>query len=1225
MILLCCMFGIFWHVRAITDTECASLKDFYTSLNGNHWINKSGWPFWSPNNITCNDVCKSAFPFGISCTGTIETHISAIMFVSENNLNGTIPSTISDLQFIKTFSLVTQSHVHGWLPNTLYSIPSLVVVSIFDLVSLNVCIGNEICNGKQIETLQIVNIYHLSGTISDCIGNLTNLNNLIITGVDDSSFGGTIPVGLFELIQLGKLSIIQLDNIGLEGALPEMKLGTNINVKDDYNYYKPTALNTLDLSFNRLNGTIGDNFCDIFGITTYIYLEHNQFSGTIPHCVLKLSKVEYYKYDDWMILMELSYNYFTSFGNGWNHNYSCIDDDINITINSNTIARNDTVFIHPIFLDLSYNRLNGTLPIWFTSCFYQSLDLSFNNISGTLPSGFKSIFLDLGHNGLSGTIPDQLYNDNMNNKSLYLSSELDLSNNQFSGSFPSNIINSMCLNLIILSENRLTHFPFDALIKRFKNIHNGSCAGHSDSILLDLLLDNNGIKQDNIGEILLQLLQMDVNLTVLTLHNNRHISGKIDALFDVQDHHNYNYNYNHSNDSYYNPGASQLTMLTMHNNDISGRLPKTMSIPNIQFLTLYNNRLSCDIPKHLDIFANGSIHSGKGSQSYIERFNKTYLILFGNLFNYDPTKQRWLEKDSSLSKYFAQATSLYLTETETIIYYILIGLGLCAVLVVILVGIMLRFSNYNLVKNINILYNIRQSSSETIQFKDEMVFLELIGQVYEFISNKFLIFVLILLTIIYYITSNYYECGEIISHFSLTYVKIIDEYNSEIDMIMFQVIIVACLVLFNIVCCWQLLKLHKYIKHMRVRKANMYTREVNPIRVMGSEDIDYSDKPVEPVHVVDDYSYNYNHNYNYNYQDTNENHYNKDYNDETLCATVLKFVVWLFLLLLNVFITMVYFISASLPNENILNLNHEWQDNILHYGLALWLTISNIFVIPKFTDSIICKCCKCCKCCNSNSNAYITRAYIIFTLRSIIAIGVPLLTSVLFLNNCLGYWTYLWKPCIVEDEKVKFNIDLTLYEIDVELSSYKDICEYNRLESMDDVTVCLRSYFDIWIPIVTVKLLLFIINPWIMFGYKLLFDKCCKYNRYGNGTASINMTTKIDSEYAVLANKLEFCIVYGIISPYLVFVTCVAVLSNYFFYSMVGSSKYRWQVSQNVAFPFFGLIVSLVMQQLLTVLFCCNVLMWQFALCLGILILIVDSVFVIFLRRNTRELRPLLN
>ena len=234
---------------------------------------------------------------------------------------------------------------------------------------------------------------------------------------------------------------------------------------------------------------------------------------------------------------------------------------------------------------------------------------------------------------------------------MYLSSELDLSNNEFSGSFPSNIIDSMCLNLIILSESRFTHFPFDASIKRFKNIHNGLCAGHSDSILLDLLLDNNNIKQDNIGEILLQLLQTDVNLTALTLHNNRYVSGEIDALFDVQDHHNYNYNY--SNDSYYNLGASQLTMLTMHNNDISGRLPKTMSIPNIQFLTLYSNRLSCDIPKHLDIFANGSIHSGKGSQSYIERFNKTYLILFGNLFNYDPTKPHSLERDSSLSKYFA--------------------------------------------------------------------------------------------------------------------------------------------------------------------------------------------------------------------------------------------------------------------------------------------------------------------------------------------------------------------------------------------------------------------------------------------------------------------------------------------------------------------------------------------------------------------------------------------
>ncbi|GKC74995.1 leucine-rich repeat-containing protein, partial [Tanacetum coccineum] len=102
-----------------------------------------------------------------------------------------------------------------------------------------------------------------------------------------------------------------------------------------------------------------------------------------------------------------------------------------------TIHPNTSLFNHLphlTHLDLSDNRLNGTLPSWlFTSPSLQYLSLRRNMFSGNLPvQSFALPFLnslDLSYNGLNGTLPSWLFTS----PSLQY---LDLSRNMFSGNIP---------------------------------------------------------------------------------------------------------------------------------------------------------------------------------------------------------------------------------------------------------------------------------------------------------------------------------------------------------------------------------------------------------------------------------------------------------------------------------------------------------------------------------------------------------------------------------------------------------------------------------------------------------------------------------------------------------------------------------------------------------------------------------------------------------------------
>merc|ERR1712216_499162 len=78
------------------DVQRDALMDLHKSTNGDGWSQKDGWG-------VRDDYCTW---FGVTCDhdppGTSQvTSVS----LSSNNLNGTIPDSIADIEFLKTISL----------------------------------------------------------------------------------------------------------------------------------------------------------------------------------------------------------------------------------------------------------------------------------------------------------------------------------------------------------------------------------------------------------------------------------------------------------------------------------------------------------------------------------------------------------------------------------------------------------------------------------------------------------------------------------------------------------------------------------------------------------------------------------------------------------------------------------------------------------------------------------------------------------------------------------------------------------------------------------------------------------------------------------------------------------------------------------------------------------------------------------------------------------------
>lgn len=317
-----------------------------------------------------------------------------VLYLQNNFFTGTIPESLSNCSQLESIDL-SLNYLSGTIPSSLGSLTKLKDVIMW-LNQLRGEIPQQFMFLQSLENL-ILDFNYLNGSIPASLSNCTNLNWISLS---NNQLQGEIPTSLGHL---SKLAILKLGNNSLSGKIPE-ELGDC------------QSLIWLDLNTNFLNGTIPPSLFKQSGKIAvalltgkrFVYIKNNgskqchgagnllEFGGIRDE---QLDRVSTCNGRVWRGITQPNFN----------HNGSMI------------------------FLDLSYNRLEGSIPKEVGSMFYLFvLNMGHNGLVGAIPSelsGLQNVaILDLSYNMLNGTIPQAL-------TSLRLG-DIDLSNNNLSGTIP---------------------------------------------------------------------------------------------------------------------------------------------------------------------------------------------------------------------------------------------------------------------------------------------------------------------------------------------------------------------------------------------------------------------------------------------------------------------------------------------------------------------------------------------------------------------------------------------------------------------------------------------------------------------------------------------------------------------------------------------------------------------------------------------------------------------
>ncbi|XP_068325439.1 receptor-like protein EIX2 [Pyrus communis] len=331
-----------------------------------------------------------------------------VLHLKSNSFSGPIPSNFGQLMPKLSYLNLTENHLNGTIPSSLCSMQTLLHLSLRS----NQLYGEFPEAWSVWQNIMVVDVAdnNLSGNILSSAGVPSSLR---ILKMNNNNFGGKIP---FELKNATSLSSIDLGGNKFTGSVP-LWIGSNYS-----------KLSTLRLHSNFLSGHIPRNLCNL----PYLHildLGHNNLSGTIPKCLKNLTTLTFFPYNNYTVPpYDEVQTTVTTKGSELVYYETALRWVYSIDLSSNNlegeIPEEMTSLIALGNLNLSRNQLRGNIPSTIGNLrWLETLDLSHNRLSGQIPQSYSFLSLlahvNLSFNNLAGRIPSGNQLQTLEDPSIY--------------------------------------------------------------------------------------------------------------------------------------------------------------------------------------------------------------------------------------------------------------------------------------------------------------------------------------------------------------------------------------------------------------------------------------------------------------------------------------------------------------------------------------------------------------------------------------------------------------------------------------------------------------------------------------------------------------------------------------------------------------------------------------------------------------------------------------
>ncbi|XP_027931976.1 probable LRR receptor-like serine/threonine-protein kinase At1g06840 [Vigna unguiculata] len=265
-----------------------------------------------------------------------------------------------------------------------------------------------------VQELQLLSL-QLSGTLAPDLGKLTYMQRLNFMW---NNISGSIPK---EVGNIKSLELLLLNGNNLTGPLPE-EIGYLPNldrIQIDQNHISgpiPTSFANLNktkhfhMNNNSLSGQIPPELSQLPNLV-HLLLDNNNLSGFLPPELYKMPK---------LLIIQLDNNNFE--GNSIPDTYGNMSKLLKMSLRNCSLTGpvpDLSRIPHLLYLDLSFNQLNESIPANKLSENITTIDLSNNRLTGNIPSYFDDLpslqKLSLANNSLNGSVSSSIWTNKTSN------------------------------------------------------------------------------------------------------------------------------------------------------------------------------------------------------------------------------------------------------------------------------------------------------------------------------------------------------------------------------------------------------------------------------------------------------------------------------------------------------------------------------------------------------------------------------------------------------------------------------------------------------------------------------------------------------------------------------------------------------------------------------------------------------------------------------------------